>query len=126
MNQKPFNLKDAVTVLERTPASLTALLSGLSDTWVRSTEGKETWSPYDVIGHLIQGERTDWIPRARHILAGDKRPFEPFDRMAQFTESKGKTIGQLLSNFAELRRANIGTLTGLNLTPIDLDLIAHT
>ena len=106
-------------------ASLTALLNGLPDTWLTATEGEGTWSPYDVIGHLIHGERTDWIPRARQILAGDKRPFEPFVRTAQFTESKGKTIGQLLSNFAELRRANIATLTGLNLTATDLERIGQ-
>ena len=125
MENQPFDLGKALAILERTPASLTALLNGLPDTWLTATEGEGTWSPYDVIGHLIHGERTDWIPRARHILAGDKRPFEPFDRTAQFTESKGKPIGQLLSNFAELRRENIATLTGLNLTAIDLERIGQ-
>jgi hypothetical protein len=120
MNQKPFNLNDAVAVLERTPAGLTALLSGLPETWIRSTEGEGTWSPYDVIGHLIHGERTDWIPRARHILASDKRPFESFDRTAQFTESQGKSLGELLEMFANLRRENVGALMGMNLTEADL------
>jgi len=125
MENQPFDLGKALAILERTPASLTALLNGLPDTWLTATEGEGTWSPYDVIGHLIHGERTDWIPRARHILAGDKRPFKPFDRTAQFTESKGKTIGQLLSNFGELRRENIATLTGFNLTAIDLERIGQ-
>src|SRR5882762_6676712 len=116
MNQKPFNLNDAVAVLERTPASLTSLLSGLPETWIRSTEGEGTWSPYDVIGHLIHGERTDWIPRARHILAGETRAFESFDRTAQFTESEGKSLGELLATFAELRRENVAALVALNLT----------
>ena len=119
--QKLFNLKDAVAVLERTPASLTALLKGLPQTWIRATEGEGTWSPYDVIGHLIHGERTDWIPRARHILAGDTRPFESFDRLAQFTESQGKSLGQLLEIFADLRRENVTALVGMNLTEADLE-----
>src|SRR2546429_6740183 len=116
MNQKPFNLKDAVAVLEQTPASLSALLDGLPDTWIRTTEGEGTWSPYDVIGHLIHGERTDWIPRARHILAGETRPFETFDRTAQFADSQGKSLAELLATFADLRRENIAVLAGMNLT----------
>jgi hypothetical protein len=116
-----FNLDEAVAVLERTPASLTALLSGLPETWTRATEGEGTWSPYDVIGHLIHGERTDWIPRARHILAEETRPFETFDRMAQFTDSQGKTLGELLETFASLRRENLAALVGLKLTESDLE-----
>jgi hypothetical protein len=110
-----------LAILERTPATLTSLLTGLPDVWVRATEGDGTWSPYDVVGHLIHGERTDWIPRARHILAGESRPFETFDRMAQFTESQGKSLGDLLELFADLRRANIATLEGMNLGSEDLD-----
>ena len=121
MSQNELNLGDAVAVLERTPTSLTALLSGLPDNWIRATEGEGTWSPYDVIGHLIHGERTDWIPRTRHILSGDKRPFEAFDRTAQFTESKGKNLRELLDTFAELRRDNIAALQNLNLTSADLE-----
>src|SRR5947209_19235668 len=83
-----FKLNDAVMILERTPSVLNALLDGIPETWERATEGEGTWSPYDVVGHLIHGERTDWIPRARHILAGETRPFETFDRMAQFIESE--------------------------------------
>jgi hypothetical protein len=116
-----FNLDDAVAVLQRTPAGLSSLLNGLPQTWVTATEGEGTWSPYDVIGHLIHGERTDWIPRARHILAGETRPFEKFDRMAQFTESQGKSLGELLEIFAELRRENVAALAGMNLTETDLE-----
>src|SRR5947209_18079622 len=121
MKQNELNLGDAVAILERTPASLSALLMGLPDTWVKATEGDGTWSPYDVVGHLIHGERTDWIPRARHILAGETRAFEPFDRTAQFTESQGKSLGELLAIFSELRRENVAALTGMNLTDDDLD-----
>ena len=120
MQHDGFNLDDAVAILERTPSTLSTLLAGLPDRWVRATEGADTWSPYDVIGHLIHGERTDWIPRARHILAGERRPFEPFDRTAQFAESQGKSVGELLATFAELRRENVAALVGMNLTGGDL------
>lgn len=116
-----FRLADALAVLERTPAGLRALLEGLPEKWVGATEGEQTWSPYDVIGHLIHGERTDWIPRARHILAGDPRPFEPFDRTAQFTESRGKSLTELLETFADLRRQSVATLVAMKLTDEDLD-----
>jgi hypothetical protein len=88
---------------------------------VRATEGDSTWSPYDVIGHLIHGERTDWIPRARHIMSGEKGPFKRFDRAAQFTESRGKSLRELMATFAELRRENVAALTGMKLTEIDLE-----
>lgn len=120
MKQAGFDLDDAVAILERTPASLSALLTGLPERWVRATEGDGTWSPYDVIGHLIHGERRNWIPRARHILAGEGRPFEPFDRTAQFTDSQGKNLGELLATFAKLRRENVAALVGMNLTSADL------
>jgi len=121
MKDNSVSVDDAVAILERTPASLRALLEGLPEMWVRATEGNGTWSPYDVIGHLIHGERTDWIPRARHILAGETQPFEPFDRTAQFTESQDKNLGELLANFADLRRENVAALVGMNLTDDDLD-----
>src|SRR5213079_219106 len=121
MNERTFDLYDSVAVLERTPATLTMLLDGLPDTWIRSTEGEGTWSPYDVIGHLIHGERTDWIARARQILSGDTRPFESFDPLAQFTESQGKSLGQLLEIFADLRQENVAALVGMNLTEADLE-----
>jgi hypothetical protein len=120
MEADGFNLDDAIMILERTPSAMGALLAGLPETWVRATEGNGTWSPYDVIGHLIHGERTDWIPRARHILAGETRAFEPFDRMAQFTESQGKSLVELLTTFADLRRDNVGALIAMNLTDVDL------
>ena len=120
MKDSQFDFENAVAILERTPSSLTVLLNGLPETWIRATEGEGTWSPYDVIGHLIHGERTDWVPRARHILAGETRPFETFDRMAQFTESEGKSIGELLEIFADLRRENVAALVGMNLTQADL------
>lgn len=113
-------MDDVVAVLERTPATLRALLEGLPETWVKATEGDRTWSPYDVIGHLIHGERTDWIPRARHILAGETRAFEPFDRTAMLRESEGKSLGELLATFSELRRENVATLLEMNLTGNDM------
>jgi uncharacterized damage-inducible protein DinB len=120
MNEKAFDLCDAMAVLERTPGTLTMLLDGLPDTWVRATEGDASWSPYDVIGHLIHGERTDWIPRARHILAGKTDPFEPFDRTAQFRESESQRLNELLTTFADLRRENLTALNEMNLRPEDL------
>jgi uncharacterized damage-inducible protein DinB len=119
MNQIALNIYDAVAVLERTAATLAILLDGLPDTWVRATEGEGTWSPYDVVGHLIHGERTDWIPRVRHILAGKTDPFEPFDRTAQLRESE-RNLKDLLTTFADLRRENLLTLKELNLRPEDL------
>ncbi len=119
MEHQGFNLNDAVAILDRTPACLSALLSGLPGTWVNATEGEGTWSPCDVIGHLIHGERTDWIPRARHILAGETRPFEPFDRTAQFAASRGQDLADLLATFAVLRRESVAALLGMNLTDED-------
>jgi hypothetical protein len=125
MKEKEFALADAVAVLQRTPASLWELLDGLPDTWIRATEGEGTWLPYDVIGHLIHGERTDWIPRARHILAGKTEPFEKFDRTAQFTQSEGKSLQDLLATFNDLRRENIAILEGMKLTDLDLQRKGH-
>ena len=120
MTAQELDLDDVIAVLERTPASLSALLDGLPDTWTTATEGDGTWSPYDVIGHLIHGERTDWIPRARHILAGESRPFDPFDRAAQFTERRGATLSGLLEIFSSLRKENVAALVGMRLTSDDL------
>lgn len=119
MNKEP-NLDHAVVILERTPASLAALLRDVPEGWSRATEGEGTWSPYDVIGHLIHGERTDWMPRTRHILAGETRPFDPFDREAQFSESPDTPLNELLERFAHLRRKNVAELNLLNLRPADL------
>jgi hypothetical protein len=115
-----FNLAEAIAVLSRTPAALDALLRGLPDIWVRGNEGKDTWSAFDIVGHLIVGERTDWMPRARIILEnGEARPFDPFDRFAQAKQSQGKSLQQLLDEFARLRSENLASLQSLNLQPED-------
>jgi DinB superfamily len=116
-----LDLGDVVAVLARTPASLTALLEGLPATWVRATEGDQTWSPYDVVGHLIHGERTDWMVRVRHILAGEARSFDSFDRKAQFRLSQGATLTDLLATFARLRKHNVDELVSMKLTNADLN-----
>src|SRR6202795_1595477 len=116
-----FNLAEAVALLTRTPATLNVLLRGLPDAWVRCNEGKDTWSAFDIVGHLIVGERTDWMPRARIILQhGEARPFDPFDRFAQVKQSGGKSFEQLLDEFARLRAENLAALQALNLQPEDL------
>lgn len=118
-----FDLIKASQVLERTPQALDSLLGGLSDDWTGSNENREDWQPYDVIGHLIHGEKTDWIPRARIILAQEAgAAFEPFDRLAQFEDSKGKTLPELLDEFARLRSENLTTLHAWHLAPAQLDL----
>jgi uncharacterized damage-inducible protein DinB len=119
MKQSEFKLQDAVAILERTPATLKTMIEDLPESWTRATEGEGTWSPYDVIGHLIHGERTDWILRAQQILAGDPRPFAPFDRTAMFAESEGQQLSRLLKTFAELRKENLATLRAMNLTDSD-------
>ncbi|MGA8110583.1 MAG: DinB family protein, partial [Acidobacteriaceae bacterium] len=116
------NLEDSIALLARTPASLDALLRGLPDLWTLRNEGGDSWTAYDVIGHLNHCERADWMPRARIILDhGDTRPFEPLDRLAQFEESRGKTLEQLLDEFAELRAANLNQLRSWNLSSADLE-----
>ncbi|HJU91432.1 MAG TPA: DinB family protein [Pyrinomonadaceae bacterium] len=113
-----FQLDHAKDILRRTPATLSALLQDLPDEWLFSNEGRETWSPFDVLGHLIHGEETDWIPRAKIILAhGEQRAFEPFDRFAMFEKSKGKSLRELLTTFERLRRESLRQLDELNLTP---------
>jgi uncharacterized damage-inducible protein DinB len=115
-----FNLDHAVKLLTRTPGVLRTMLEGLPLEWINSKDGEETWSPYDVLGHLIHGERADWIPRAKIILEhGEDKPFEPFDRLAQFEESQGKSIEELLTTFADLRQANLAELKVMQLTPED-------
>jgi len=113
-----FQLDHAKDRLRRTPATLTALLQDAPDEWLFSNEGPNTWSPFDVLGHLIHGEQTDWLPRAKIILeSGEERAFEPFDRFAMFEESKGKSLDDLLATFARLREENLRLLDELNLTP---------
>jgi hypothetical protein len=120
-----FTLPDAIALLTRTPATLDALLRGMPDLWARTNEGRskdgnESWSAFDIVGHLIVGERTDWMPRARIILEhGEARAFDPFDRFAQVKESQGKSLEQLLDQFARLRKDNLAALQSLNLQPED-------
>ncbi|HME36504.1 MAG TPA: DinB family protein [Candidatus Sulfotelmatobacter sp.] len=122
---RQFSLAEVSAVLSRTPATLNALLRGLPDTWVlsnegRSGDGKDTWSAFDIVGHLILGERTDWMPRVRIILEnGEARAFDPFDRFAQSKESQDKSLEQLLNEFARLRSENLAALHALNLQPED-------
>lgn len=118
-----FDLTTGTMVLERTPTTIRAMLGGLAPAWTGATEGPETWSPFDVVGHLIHGERTDWIPRARTILAqGPVRRFAPYDRFAQFHESRDKPLGELLDEFARLRAANLSALAAWRLTETQLAL----
>lgn len=113
-----FQLEQARQVLGRTPQTIDSLLRPLSEAWTTPNEGPETWSPFDVVGHLIHGEETDWIPRARLIVEhGDERAFEPFDRFAMFEKSKGKTLAELLDEFAHARRQSLAILDSFNLTP---------
>jgi hypothetical protein len=118
-----FSLSNGLAVLDRTPATLRAMLGGLPEVWTSPNEGPDTWSPFDIVGHLIHGERTDWIPRARIILEqrGDRR-FTPFDRFAQFRESQGKSLAQLLDEFDVARRDNLTILRGWQLGEAQLAL----
>ncbi|MEO1257659.1 MAG: DinB family protein [Bacteroidota bacterium] len=111
-----FNLAKSIEILERTPFVLTQLLSGLSEDWTHSNEGTDTWSPFDVLGHLVHGELTDWIPRTKIILEhGPSQPFEPFDRFAQNKTNKGKTLQSLLEEFTRLRKENLRILKNFQL-----------
>ena len=115
------NLQQTVSLLARTPAALDALLRDLPEAWTSRDEGEGTWSVFDVVGHLIHGERTDWMRRARMVLqSGDARPFEPFDRRGHERESEGKPLGQLLDEFARLRSENLAELRAMNLRSEDL------
>lgn len=117
-----FSLEKSLEILERTPAVLTLLLQQLDAEWTSNNEGGDTWSPYDIIGHLIHGEKTDWMPRAEIILSGKpERNFVPFDRFAQFEASKGKSLQQLLLEFEALRSENLQRLRSKNLTGQDFE-----
>lgn len=117
-----FNLDQTIALLSRTPASLNALLRDLPEIWVSRNEGEKTWNAFDVIGHLVHGEKTDWMPRAKLILqSGDTRPFEKFDRLAQEHESAGKSLDGLLDELACLRSENLKELRGMNLRKEDLE-----
>lgn len=114
----PFDLEDTVAVLERTPAVLRSLLSGLPDGWVRGNEGPDTWCAFDVVGHLIDGEETDWIPRARIILdGGPDRRFQPFDRFHHLDANRGVALPELLDRFAARRAESLAALRSFRLTP---------
>jgi len=118
----PHNLHDTISLLARTPAALNVLLRDLPETWTLSNEGDKTWSAFDIVGHLIHGERTDWMPRAKMILQfGETKTFEPFDRWGQEHESKDRSLSRLLDEFARLRSENLNELRALNLRPQDLE-----
>jgi DinB superfamily len=117
-----FSIPGSIEILERTPAVLKTLLAGLSEEWIISNEGEDTFSPFDVMGHLIHGEKTDWAPRTKIILeSGLSKPFTPWDRFAQIEESKGKNLQQLLDEFETLRKDNIHWLQSQNINESDLD-----
>ena len=118
-----FQIEQAIEILSRTPATVKSLLGNLSEDWTKKNESSENWSPFDVVGHFIHGEETDWIPRAEIILAqGENLTFVPFDRFAQFEKSKGKSLNELIETFAGLRRKNLETLQSWKLTEEQLNL----
>jgi hypothetical protein len=118
-----FSLEKSIEILSQTPATVKSLLGNLSDEWTLNAVETNGWSPFDVIGHYIHAEETDWIPRAEIILQqGKNKTFEPFDRFAQFEISKGKTLAELLETFAELRRKNLQILQSWNLSREQLQL----
>ena len=117
-----FDLEKSIDILKRTPALLRSLLHGLHEDWTMNNEGPETFSPYDVVGHLIHGEKTDWRPRTSMILEhGISKTFEPYDRFAQYKNSRGKALQQLLDEFETIRKENIQWLKTLKLSETDLD-----
>ena len=118
-----FHLRNAIAVLERTPRVLEALLSGLPDEWTTGNEGADSWSPFDVVGHLIDGELTDWMARLDIIVRQHpNRRFEPFDRFRHISRNKGRTLSALLAEFRQLREKNLGDLRALDLTAAQLQL----
>jgi hypothetical protein len=121
-----YRVDEAAAILSRTSGTLQALLCGMPESWVRANYGEGTFSPFDVVGHLIHGEKADWIPRARAILEqGESQPFEPFDRFAMFEASKGKTMEELLDEFEVLRRENLEILRAMDLGADKLELIGR-
>lgn len=116
-----LHLEDTMALLERTPATLNALLRGLPEFWTEAREGEGSWTPFDVVGHLLYTDRTDWLQRARRILEfGEEKPFEPLDRLGQNRESRGKTLGKLLDEFMQVRAKNLEELRALQLGPREL------
>jgi len=116
------DLQETISVLTRTPGTLNALLRDLPDSWTRKNEGENTWSVFEVVGHLIYAERKNWIPRAKMTLqTGETRPFESFDREGHKRECEGKSLGLLLDEFARVRSESLAELRALNLQPADLE-----
>ncbi len=112
-----FSVQKSIAVLERTPFVIEMLLRDLPEAWTSNNEGENTWSPYDIVGHLIHGEKTDWIPRMKMILGdGEDKTFIPFDRFAQFTESGGKTLSELMIEFKMRRKTSVEILRSMNIT----------
>ncbi|MBE2218954.1 MAG: DinB family protein [Ignavibacteria bacterium] len=116
-----FDLSKSLEILSNTPSVLESLLHGLSNEWLYSNEGPDTWSPFDIVGHLVHAELTDWMERMDIILNKEDKHFKPFDRFAQFTESKDKSISELLAEFRTLREKNIKNLKDLNITEEKFD-----
>ena len=117
-----FTLHRTIEILSATPSTVRSMIGGLSEDWT-SSAGREDWGPFDIVGHLINGELTDWIPRARIILAqGNDTTFEPFDRLAQFERNKGKAVGELIDEFERLRAENLQTLSDLKLSDAQMEL----
>ena len=117
-----FSIQHSLQILERTPAVLESLLSDLPEEWTHINEGADTWSAFDIVGHLIHGEKTDWMVRVRIILSEGDKNFKPFDRFAQLKDSEGKTLANLLEDFKALRKTNLAELKGLNLGEDELNL----
>ena len=118
-----FNLDKSIQILERTPATLLAMLAGIDEDWTSQNEGSETWSAFDIIGHLVHGEKTDWITRTKIILEqGENRTFDSFDRFAQIETSKGKSLAFLLEEFMVLRAENLKTLASMEISEDQLNL----
>jgi DinB superfamily len=116
------DLEQTTALLARTPAALDAILRDLPEAWTLRNEGENSWSAFDIVGHLIHGERTDWMPRVKMVLEfGESQTFEPFDRWGQVRESRGKSLDQLLDEFARLRAENLDELRGLNLGREDFE-----
>ena len=116
-----FRLHDAVPVLQHTPAAVNGLLRGLPGEWTEARETPGAWSPFDIVGHLIHADRTNWLTRADHLLAhGEALPFPPFNREGMIAASKGRTLEHLLDEFADVRAASVDRLTAMKLTAADL------
>lgn len=114
-------MEEAFEILERTPNVLEQLLSGLSNSWIDNNEGKDSWSPYDIVGHLVYGEQIAWIDRAKALMNESPEPFAPFDREAQLKKTEREEISKLLKEFKELRYKNLETLKGMKISEDDLN-----